>query len=360
MTRRGGRRSGRGSRPPARRANPPQSPPLRWWNRITKTILGAGALATAIAAVLALVLHLLPSHSQENVARISVQGLSPVSLSQYLQRSAASQTQAADDPKNHRLSLVVAVIGQTSAPSQAVNTSNVSPSPSVTAPSPSPSVTTPMISSSGIASSTTTTSPSTTISPSGTAAPIGGPAGSSGIVSLAPPGMSSQGACSSARQVIADVREKMPRVFLPQVICPALVIVTTVNSHDKPVSSAAAASSIIGILSQTRTASGPSGAPKAQQDPLGEQVNVNLELVGLRGQPVLLSWSIFQAGSHTNLFGKWLGDFVADRLEATTNDDTGTLAMWIPLPKLPGPYFIHLSLTADGAGLASVNSDTFS
>ena len=359
MTRRGGRRSGRGSRPPARRANPPQSPPLRWWNRITKTILGAGALATAIAAVLALVLHLLPSHSQENVARISVQGLSPVSLSQYLQRSAASQTQAADDPKNHRLSLVVAVIGQTSAPSQAVNTSNVSPSPSVTAPSPSPSVTTPMISSSGIASSTTTTSPSSTISPSGTAAPIGGPAGSSGIVSLAPPGMSSQGACSSARQVIADVREKMPRVFLPQVICPELVIVTTVNSHDKPVSSAAAASSIIGILSQTRTASGPSGAPKAQQDPLGEQVNVNLELVGLRGQPVLLSWSIFQAGSHTNLFGKWLGDFVADRLEATTNDDTGTLAMWIPLPKLPGPFFIHLILTTDGASLASADSSPF-
>jgi hypothetical protein len=147
-------------------------------------------------------------------------------------------------------------------------------------------------------------------------------------------------------------------------------IITPVNSHDQPVPAAVAANSIIGILGQTRTVSarsdgpsgapsGPSGAPSAQKDPLGELVSVNLELVGLRGQPVLLSWSIFQEGGHTNLFGTWLRDFVAYRLEATTNDDTSTLEMWIPLPKLPGPYFTHLSLTTDGAGLASVNSDVF-
>ncbi len=162
----------------------------------------------------------------------------------------------------------------------------------------------------------------------------------------------------------------MPKEFLPGGECPQLVFITPVNSHDVPVSAVAAASSIIGILGQTRTVnappsgpsgapSGPSGAPNAQKDPLGELVNVNLELVGLRGQPVLLSWSIFQGGSHTNLFGKWLRDFAAYRLEATTNDDTATLEMWIPLPKLPGPYFIHLSLTTDGVGLASANSDMF-
>ena len=84
-----------------------------------------------------------------------------------------------------------------------------------------------------------------------------------------------------------------------------------------------------------------------------------MELAGLRDQPVLLSWSIFQEGSHTSLFGKWLSDFVTYRLEATTNDDTGTLEMWIPLPKLNGPFFVHLSLTADGAGLASADSGPF-
>jgi hypothetical protein len=35
------------------------------------------------------------------------------------------------------------------------------------------------------------------------------------------------------------------------------------------------------------------------------------------------------------------------------------LEMWIPLPKVPGPYFIHLSLTTGGASLASTNSDLF-
>jgi hypothetical protein len=92
---------------------------------------------------------------------------------------------------------------------------------------------------------------------------------------------------------------------------------------------------------------------------LGELISVNVELAGLRDQPVLLSWSIFQEGSHTSLFGKWLSDFVTYRLEATTNDDTGTLEMWIPLPKLNGPFFVHLSLTADGAGLASADSGPF-
>ena len=88
-------------------------------------------------------------------------------------------------------------------------------------------------------------------------------------------------------------------------------------------------------------------------------MSVKVELAGLRGQPVFLSWSIFQKGGQTNLFGKWLSDFAAYRLEATTNDATGTLKMWIPLPKLPGPYFIHLSLTTDGASLASTNSGPF-
>ena len=43
----------------------------------------------------------------------------------------------------------------------------------------------------------------------------------------------------------------------------------------------------------------------------------------------------------------------------TTDDDSGSLKIWIPLPKTPGPYFIQLSLTTDGANLASMTSDPF-
>ena len=124
-----------------------------------------------------------------------------------------------------------------------------------------------------------------------------------------------------------------------------------------------AANRLIGILGQTQTVGGApsnnSGAPSNKRDALGELVSVNMELAGLRGQPVFLLWSIFQEGGHTSLFGKWLNNFVAYRLEATTNDDTGTVEMWIPLPKLPGPFFIHLSLTTDGASIASADSNPF-
>jgi hypothetical protein len=141
----------------------------------------------------------------------------------------------------------------------------------------------------------------------------------------------------------------------------AFIIVTPVNKHDQPVAQSAVADSIIGILGQTQTIpSSQNGTPSSKRDPLGELVSVNLELVGLRGQPVLLSWSIFQQGNKTSPFGKWLGgDFVVDRLEATTNDDTAALEMWIPLPELRGPFVVRLSLDTNSFDLASADSSPF-
>ena len=99
--------------------------------------------------------------------------------------------------------------------------------------------------------------------------------------------------------------------------------------------------------------------PRPKRQPLGELISVNVELAGLQGQPVYLSWSIFQQSGPSHLSEKWLGNFVAYRLEATTNDDTGTLEMWIPLPKHRGPYFIQLTLSTSSASLASRNSGPF-
>jgi hypothetical protein len=103
-----------------------------------------------------------------------------------------------------------------------------------------------------------------------------------------------------------------------------------------------------------------SGGTGTKRQPLGELISVNLELAGLQGQPVFLSWSIFQKDGQTHLPGNWLGNFVAYRLEGTTSDDTGTLEMWIPLPKQHGPYSVHLTLsTTSGDSLASMNSGPF-
>jgi hypothetical protein len=61
-----------------------------------------------------------------------------------------------------------------------------------------------------------------------------------------------------------------------------------------------------------------------------------------------------------HLSKNWLGEFIAYRLVATTNDDTGSLQLWIPLPKQLGPYVVSLNLmTAEDINLASMDSNPF-
>lgn len=134
------------------------------------------------------------------------------------------------------------------------------------------------------------------------------------------------------------------------------------DENGREVEPAVAAKRISELLTDTRSINvGPGNRQDSgsKKDLLGELVSINFELTGLRDKPIYLKWYIFQKGGQSHLFGKWFENFVAYRLEATTNDDTGTLEMWIPLPKLPGPYFLDLSLTMDGASLASADSDLF-
>jgi hypothetical protein len=92
---------------------------------------------------------------------------------------------------------------------------------------------------------------------------------------------------------------------------------------------------------------------------VGELVNAGVELAGLKGKTIILSWSIFPEDSQTQLPEQWLGNFVSYRLKATTDDDTGSFDMWIPLPRQPGRYFISLTLALGDADLASMNSGPF-
>ena len=132
--------------------------------------------------------------------------------------------------------------------------------------------------------------------------------------------------------------------------------------NGKEVAPVVAAKRLTELLADTRSINVGSGNQKGsgnKRDLLGELVSVNFELTGLRDRPVFLRWWIFQKGGQSHLFGKWVDNFVAYRLEATTDNDTGTLEMWIPLPKAAGPYFLDLSLTTGDASLASADSDLF-
>lgn len=236
--------------------HPSESPPKRvlsWGQRTNKVILGAGALATAITAIIALVLSLIPKHSDQNTAHfISIRPLRVESVTDYLQQSTAWEQ------SQERITV------------------------------------------------------GTAASPCANAACMG----MSPIIDRSCTKVNGQPA--SLRACVYDIATWL------------YGSASTLNS-----------SGSVGI------------------QPLGELVSVDMEIAGLKGQSVSLSWSIFPQNAARHLSGKWLQDYPAYRLEPTTNDDTGSLEMWIPMPKQPGPYFVRLALTVNGDALASSESGPF-
>jgi hypothetical protein len=369
MAKRSGKRSGYTARPQTRHTSRPQphQTHVSRWNRVTKAITGLGtvtkiiisigALAGAITAVLTLILLLLPKPSPENIARFtSVQTLSQVTLGEYPQRSAVFGLQSADHRQKQGPVLAVAVVGQSSPPSgqgDAVTTpsptpsvttpsptpsvTTPSPTPSVTTPSPTPSVTTPTstgttappcaTSSTETASPTGTPSPNCTASSTETASPsapnsptgIGSPTGS--IKSFPPVGMSPLAAVAYANRVADLVENLAPKLVLPHYKCagsqcpmPLFLRIGCTNPNGLVSKAPACADTIAKILNDSASepvGPGQSNGRSARKQPLGELISVGLELAGLQGQPVFLSWSIFPENGQTQLSGNWQKNFVA-------------------------------------------------
>jgi hypothetical protein len=125
----------------------------------------------------------------------------------------------------------------------------------------------------------------------------------------------------------------------------------------KPVDPEIAAERLVKLLRNTRRTGG--GGSRARE-PLGVLVTVNLQLIGLRDQEVLLTWSMLAArGGAKRLYGDWLNDNLAYRLKAGSNSDSAFEYIWIPLPRSPGPYYVRAELRVDGSPLASQASDPF-
>jgi hypothetical protein len=112
----------------------------------------------------------------------------------------------------------------------------------------------------------------------------------------------------------------------------------------------------------TRTASTGSQADGGEKttEPVGELITADLDLTGLKGQPVMLSWSIFPEDGAGQLPQQWEGQFVVYRLVATTDDDSASVALWVPLPRQRGPYVVRLTLSLGSAVLAGQDSGPFS
>ena len=86
---------------------------------------------------------------------------------------------------------------------------------------------------------------------------------------------------------------------------------------------------------------------RKQRNPLGWVVAVNLDISGLDGEPLLLTWSL--DGLDVPL--TWKSDTVAYRLMPTTDHDGGSVEVWVPDLKRRGAYLVNLELARGSDGV---------
>lgn len=299
---------------------------------LSKLILSLGALATAFGAIAAL----LPSPDPEDSARFTSVRVTPqVALTEYQQRVAGDL----DSP-------VVLLAAQVPPASESLElieeTATASPaaeSPSPPAPNRVPDV--------------TVTSP----------LQLG-----SGIL-LESSSLSREDVNRATGQIMYSIRICPP----DSAECPQgaeAAIDELVSATPDAESPEQAAERVLDMLAEVRTVAtaspaaegfdgtaGPTSGPEVIAEPVGAVVGLDIELVGLRNRSLLLDWSLWRQGGDARLYGQWLETNPAYRLIPSTQRDTASMDLWVPLPKDPGPYFVRLTLRVDGAPLASADSD---
>jgi hypothetical protein len=335
-------------------AAPAPRPP--WWKRVNVAILGAGALAGAILAIVALVALLVPDDEPdpENSARFTGVNVVPsVPLSEYRQRTTLAPlgpaAEAAGPTAAPELRPASAAGGgQTAPPTTTPAPGTSRGSSTTTGPSTTAARSTSSVRTSTTRATTTTSGPPpSTGGPSTSGEPVVDPSGSDWVNDGGSGGGGDQGrtpstifssvCAASACPESADDLESM-------------IVANSVDVDGNPVPPDVAAERVLEILRNARTDG---------DEPLGVVVTTDVELVGLRDAPVFLTWEMFQYGGSTRLHGEWLNENLAYRLEPTTDHDTATLDLWIPLPPDPGPYVVRIKVAHAGSGLASAHTGPF-
>jgi hypothetical protein len=318
----------------------------RWWNGVTKTILTAGALATAVAAVLSL----WPKPDPENGARfLSVHTTPGVPFDEFRQRLTSGHAQGVGMVPER---VIARHVANQSDDLQAPADPTDVPGPGLSQGEPSaPPATSPAPDPEGTPRPATAT-PAPTLTASTSASQ------SRPSLNLAN-GVPADRIAQLTQDVCAGIQSKEPDIDVPckpaspaESVFPGVALDRRGNLVDTDV----AVERVARLFNETRTSRSTSG----RIDPLGVVVTVDFELVGLRGRPIELSWSMWQTGGNARLYGEWLNTNLAYRVEPTSDRDTASLDIWIPLPKAPGSYYIRPILIADGATIASVATDPFS
>jgi|SoiMethySBSTD1v2_1073268.scaffolds.fasta_scaffold11381_2 hypothetical protein len=349
------------------------------WSRAVKVVLAAGALATAVTAIVSL----LPSHTPdpENSARFAAVRVTPeVPLSEYRQRNDGMVPAGGGEEGGPRLPpapttvvevelAVAAAHGRAAPGGQPATTVPPAPgerSPSTTRPAPSTTRSTATAPSGRTAPPTTrppaSTGPPTT-PPDASSPTDPTPAGGVGGFVIAPATAEAEAAAasrespppavSSESQAATIARARVATGCESDGSCSGVDPMSLANSislDGTPIPPDEAAARVVALLDSAR---------RTGDDPLGIVVATDLEMVGLRGETIFLSWSMWQEGGQVRLHGDWLNENLAYRLQPTTDRDTTTLDLWVPLPREPGAYFVRVELALGDSSLASADSELF-
>ena len=130
------------------------------------------------------------------------------------------------------------------------------------------------------------------------------------------------------------------------------VAATAVNPDGTVASADTAARRVLKILRNARR------DPKTGQ-PLGVIVNADVDLLGLRGQPLELSWSMWHVGAGAPLNSSWLNRNLAFRLKAGADHDRTSQNIWVPLPRRHGPYTVRVVIDGRQPDMDSSESPEF-
>lgn len=320
-------------------------------------ILTAGAVAGAVAAVIALVPKDEPLQLRFTSLSVSA---APVPASAFTATRSGSREPGRGAPRQGTAlrPLVVAdddsATGAdpgssvTSAPGASPGGPSEQPTPSAAEPSPTAG----------------SSSPSPTPSPTPSPRPSQSVTGHGKGPGAGRPDLPASHANQVMRRV--DQQYRLGNCGGPSGACTTLVQGHETDPEGNPVPVRVAAERIIKVLSHVRsrptvgTTQGgePAGAP--QRDPLGVVVRVNVDLVHGKGQPVEIRWELLDAssGEVQSLSKEWLRDLAAYELLADSDPDSAFFKLWVPLPEQRGDYVISLTARTDGDRLPLAERST--
>jgi hypothetical protein len=312
-----------------------------------KLILAAGAVATALGAIIALAQAIWPDPpkpAERLSATISELQVDPkVPLAEYLEERPDAGRDARRTASVSRQVFAAASVAQSSTPMVITDPPppprTPDPPPPPTTPDPPPPTTT-----------STTADPPTTTSTTPAGEPPPPPqtgARDRRIVTLL-----SEVETRPIQDVLAlttDPSEPVPTTAMMQFV--DQIVVDDGDAPPQEVRQVLASSR----LQLTRSP----GAPQ-KLSPLGVVVNFRAEIEGFRGKRSVVRWSLFDARQGTRMPQPWLRNRRALTLIPEAGKDGGTPAVWVPLPRKRGPYFVRLELLDDrGTRLAKADTESF-